>query len=274
MAYEVDVDFVRILTAYNNFCIDNPKSQYMPSLGKYQAMYNEWLEREYPYFFKYAKDKKSDKCCDDKNINKRSNVNRISRYIAENTKSNKENIWINPIDGKDFNPRYFQDVDFKIDRSSDTYEALRDRLLKLKTKYSERFKERLRKKYKDGKGDRNLGYDIYYFHCHSILQNTVKAEYNVMERIGYRKKTALNLIDIEYFQEENSESNKDILWNCFGDILYENLIFNLKHKPEKLLKIKKNAYKKSEQREKEINDMVETVQKEMTDEKKGCYHGL
>lgn len=45
MAYEVDVDFVRILTAYNNFCIDNPKSQYMPSLGKYQAMYNEWLER-------------------------------------------------------------------------------------------------------------------------------------------------------------------------------------------------------------------------------------
>ena len=133
MANEVNVDFVRILTAYNNFCIDNPKSQYMPELGKYQVMYNEWLKREYPYFFKYAKDKKSDKCCDDKVINERSNVNRISKYIAENTKSNKDNIWINPVDGKDFNPRYFQDVDFKISRSSDTYKALRDELIDRKS---------------------------------------------------------------------------------------------------------------------------------------------
>ena len=147
MANEVNVDFVRILTAYNNFCIDNPKSQYMPELGKYQVMYNEWLKREYPYFFKYAKDKKSDKCCDDKVINERSNVNRISKYIAENTKSNKDNIWINPVDGKDFNPRYFQDVDFKISRSSDTYKALRDELMKLKLFDTKRFREKLRKKY-------------------------------------------------------------------------------------------------------------------------------
>lgn len=268
MVYEVDVDFVRILTAYNNFCIDNPKSQYMPSLGKYQAMYNEWLEREYPYFFKYAKDKKSDKCCDDKKINKRSNVNRISRYIAENTKSNKENIWINPIDGKDFNPRYFQDVDFKIDRSSDTYKALRDRLLKLKNYDTEKFRERLRKKYKVGRNDKNLGYDVYYFHCHSVLQKIVKEDYDLNERIGYRRKTALYLIDIEYFQEENVNSDKSILWSCFGDILYENLIYNLQHKPEKLFKIKRNAYKKSNQRAEEIDCMVEDVQKDMTDEKK------
>ena len=268
MAYDVNVDFIRILTAYNNFCIDNPKSQYMPSLGKYQGMYDEWLGREYPHFFKYAKDKKSDKCCDDKIVNERSNVNRISKYIAENTKSNKDNIWINPVDGKDFNPRYFQDADFKIDRSSDTYEALQDELMKLKLHDTERFKKKLREKYKNDKDNKNLCYDIYYFYCQSVLQNIIKAEYNVNERIGYHRKIALYLTDIEYFQEENSESNKNILWNCFGDIIYENLIFNLKHKPDRIFKIKRNAYKSSDKREKEINEMVEDTQKEMQDRSK------
>ena len=268
MAYEVNVDFVRILTAYNNFCIDNPKSQYMPSLGKYQGMYDEWLEREYPYFFKYAKDKKSDKCCDDKIVNERSNVNRISKYIAENTKSNKDNIWINPVDGKDFNPRYFQDVDFKIDRSSDTYEALQDELMKLKLFDTKRFREKLRKKYNISKHNKLLGFDVFYFYCYSALKNIVKKTYNINERIGYRQKTALYLIDIEYFQEENRDSDKSILWNCFGDIIYENLMFNMKHKPDRVFQTKRNAYKKSDNREEEINEMVENVRKEMQDENK------
>ena len=93
LAYEIDIDFIRFMTAYNNFCIDNPKSQYMPSLGIYQGMYNEWIDREYPYFFKYAKDKKTDQCCDNKIINERSNVNRISKYIQKNTKNNNDNMW-------------------------------------------------------------------------------------------------------------------------------------------------------------------------------------
>lgn len=266
MAYEIDVDFVRILTAYNNFCIDNPKSQYMPSLGKYQGMYHEWLEREYPYFFKYAKDKKTDKCCDNKKINNQSNVNCISKYIGDNTKSNKGNIWVNPVDDKDFNPVYFQDVDFKVDRSSDTYKALRDKLMKLKIKDTEKFRKRLREKCNASKQSKNLGYDVYYFHCYSILKNVVKEKYNISEKIGFRRKTALYLIDIEYFQEENRDSDKSILWSCFGDILYENLLFNLRHKPEKLFQVKRNAYKKSEEKENMINDMVKAVQKEMLDE--------
>ena len=111
MAYKVDYEFVRIMTAYNNFCIDNPKSQYMPSLEKYQDMYCEWMERENPYFFKYAKQKETDKCCTNEVINKRSNVNRISKYIENNTKSNKNNIWRDSIDGKEFKSQYFMDSD-------------------------------------------------------------------------------------------------------------------------------------------------------------------
>lgn len=268
LAYEIDIDFIRFMTAYNNFCIDNPKSQYMPSLGIYQGMYNEWIDREYPYFFKYAKDKKTDQCCDNKIINERSNVNRISKYIQKNTKNNNDNMWIKPIDGKKFNSRYFEDMEVKIDRSSDVYKALRDKLVELKINDTGKFRERIKKKYNASKNDKKLGYDIYYFYCYSVLQKIVKDDYNVKERIGYHRKTALYLIDIEYFQEENIDSDKSILWNCFGDTLYENLIFNLKHKPKKLFKIKKNAYKKSDQREKEINDMVESVQKEMFEKKR------
>lgn len=148
------------------------------------------------------------------------------------------------------------------------YKALRDRLAESKINDTEKFRERLRKKYNASKNDKKLGYDVYYFYCHSALQKIVKENYNVKERIGYHRKTALYLIDIEYFQEENINSDKSILWNCFGDILYENLMFNLKHKPEKLFKIKKNAYKKSDQREKEINDMVESVQKDLSEKDK------
>ena len=249
LAYEVDIGFIRFMTAYNNFCIDNPKSQYMPFLGQYQGIYNEWLEREYPYFFKYAKDKKSDKCCYDKEINERSNVNRISKYIQKHTRGNKNNIWIKPIEGKKFNPRYFENTEIEIERSSDVYKALRDKLSELKINDTEKFRERLRKKYNASKNDKKLAYDVYYFYCHSVLQKIVKENYNVKERIGYRRKTALYLIDIEYYQEENINSDKSILWNCFGDILYENLIYNLKSKPEKLFQTKKNAYKKLDQRE-------------------------
>lgn len=268
MAYEVDTGFIRFMTAYNNFCIDNPKSQYMPSLGKYEGIYNEWLEREYPYFFKFAKDKKSDKCCDNEKINKWSNVNRISKYIEKNTKSNRDNIWVHPVNGSNFNPIYFQDVDFKIDRSSDTYKSLRDRLVKLKESDTEKFRERLRKKYNSSKNDKKSGYDVYYFYCNSVLLSIVKETYNINERMGFRRKTALYLLDIEYFQEENTDSDKSILWSCFGDILYENLIFNLKHKPEVLFKVKRNAYKKFNEREEEIQEIIESVQNEMADEYK------
>lgn len=262
MAYKVDYEFVRIMTAYNNFCIDNPKSQYMPSLEKYQDMYCEWMERENPYFFKYAKQKETDKCCTNEVINKRSNVNRISKYIENNTKSNKNNIWRDSIDGKEFKPQYFMDSDVRVDRSSETYKALLDEMARLKANDNEKFREQLRKKYNASNDDKKLGYDVYYFYCNSKIQNIIKEYYSVTERIGYRRKAATYLVDIEYFQEENKESSKDILWNCFGDILYENLLYNLKVKPDELYRVKRNAYKKSEQLEKEIAEMIEAVQQE------------
>ena len=138
-------------------------------------------------------------------------------------------------------------------------------MARLKANDNEKFREQLRKKYNASNDDKKLGYDVYYFYCNSKIQNIIKEYYSVTERIGYRRKAATYLVDIEYFQEENKESSKDILWNCFGDILYENLLYNIKAKPDELHRVKRNAYKKSEQLEKEIAEMVEAVQQESWD---------
>lgn len=266
MAYEIDHNFVRIMTAYNNFCIDYPKSQYMPSLGEYLELYHKWIEQKYPYFFKYAKDKKTEQCCDNPDINMLSNVNRISRYIKQNTKCNKGNIWKENIDGKNFKPQYFIDVDVKVDRQSVTYKSLQDVLVDLKSNDNEDFRKSLNKKYNSTNGKR-LGYDVFYFYCNFVIQKIIKENYILTEKIGYRRKSALYLLDIEYFQEENINSNKDILWNCFGDILYENLMYNLKNKPQKISKLKRFAYCKSKELEKETNILIEEAQKELQDKK-------
>ena len=234
----------------------------MPSLGKYHDMYCEWMERENPYFFKYAKGKETDKCCTNGKINKRSNVNRISRYIENNTKSNKDNIWEKNLNGNEFNPKYLRDFDIDVDRTSQTYISLRDKLNELKEYDNNKFREQIRKKYDASQDNKKLGYDVYYSYCNMNLLKIVEDNYNVEERIWYRRKAAEYLIDIEYFQEENINSNKNILWNCFGDVLYENLIYNLKQKPAKLFTLKRNAYKKSDELEKEISEMVEAVRQE------------
>ncbi len=268
MAYHIDYDFVRILTAYNNFCIDYPKSQYMPSLGQYENLYQEWTEMEYPYFFKYAKDKKSDKCCDNKKINQRSNVNRISKFIQQQTKSNKGNIWRDSFDGEEFKPQYFLNGDSKINRQSETYKLLIDKLIDLKSHDNDNFRERLKNKFNASNNDKKLGYDIFYFYCNSEILKIVKDNYKVTERIGYRRKAALYLCDIEYFREENENSNKDILWNCYGDILYENLMYNLKQKPEKIPKIRRNAYHNKKELKEEIKSLVKEVEEELLNENK------
>lgn len=72
-------------------------------------------------------------------------------------------------------------------------------------------------------------------------------------------------MDIEYFQEENQKSNKDILWNCFGDILYENLCDNLKDKKKgKTIKIRKLAYQSAETKQREKAKKAEKVEREIS----------
>lgn len=74
-----------------------------------------------------------------------------------------------------------------------------------------------------------------------------------------RKKIANYLVDIEYYNEENKQDRKDILWNCFGDILYDNLCKNIEMTRKFHLK---DMYKSSSKREQEIKESREKIKKE------------
>ena len=258
---ESDLRFVRFMTAYNNFVIDNPKSQYMPELPeKYQEMFQSLKEAKFPYFFKYAKNKKSD-ACEQYRENEKSTVNRISKYIQNKIKGNKDCFWNNETDtrGKDkFNPQYFQSPNNKIrvDRSSEKYKDLRNKIVLLKERNNNRYRKRLNQKY-DCKTGKTLGYDVYYHYCN----------HEIMEQFSTRIEAAAYLLDIEYYQEENVRSDKSILWNCFGDTLHVNLIKNLDlHNDGTLLPCKKLAYRgRSEQEkkiEKEVAEIAESLETE------------
>lgn len=249
MQAEPDLEFIRFMTAYNNFCIDFPKSQYMPELPEKYIRLFELLksdEIKFPYFFKFAKGKKTEYCYDAGN----SNVDRISRYIMKNTSSDKDNIWdADNSEKSDFNPQYFQSGIFNVDRKSEEYIEIFKVLAKLKSEDTQSNKKRIREKCKEA-DDKYLEYDTFYYYCSGELLNI----------IGIRKKLVAYLVDIEYCQEVFIDDNKEILWNCFGDILYENLCVNLK-KDSGEIKTKKNAYIERAEREEKIAKMV----KEMKD---------
>lgn len=259
---EPDLDFVRVLTAYNNFCIDNPKSQYMPELNpKYNDMYEALKNEKCPWFFKYAKDKKTEEC-ENYTEDEKSNVNRIAKYIMDATRSNKENRWDKETDLK-FNPMYFQIKDFVIDRKSDTYLKLWRELDRLKGINNIKFNKMIEQRYKNDSTKKSLfGYVPYYCYCNNQLLKIVEETYKITEKVSVRKKTAAYLLDVEYFQEENTSANKDILWNCFGDILYDNLKKNLENEKrgQEIKKCYRNAYQSRDEREKQAEkDIAEQV---------------
>ena len=95
---------------------------------------------------------------------------------------------------------------------------------------------------------------LFYYHCW----------YEINRIMPDRTKAANYLLDIEYLLDENIEDKKDILWNCYGDILYQNLLVNLgKDTDPKSITVKKRVYIPSEELQKEVEKLREDVAKEL-----------
>lgn len=63
-------------------------------------------------------------------------------------------------------------------------------------------------------------YDVFYDLCSKMILNIFYGDRNI---------AAQNLIEFEYLQKSNIEGGKNILWNCFGDIIIENIKSNLEN---------------------------------------------
>lgn len=249
---EPDVKLVRILCAYNNFVIDFFKTQKAMDLKKYASEYNSYKDsKKYkcPHFFMYAKGKKQTQC---ENVNELSNIDRISQYISDKTSGGITKIKY-PDKGV-FNPQMLSNIEkgtnekdkkYKVDRTSEEYKKMELLLAELK-----REKMHLYKKVQEDLGKKESDTVLFRIYCISKFKE-------IMED---RKKIANYLVDIEYYNEENKQDRKDILWNCFGDILYNNLCKNIENGKE--VPFKKDMYKSSSKREQEIKESREKIKKE------------
>lgn len=57
----------------------------------------------------------------------------------------------------------------------------------------------------------------FYHMCEKLIMNI----------FDNREEAAEYLLDMEYLQRENENRSKNILWNCFGDLIYTNICNNL-----------------------------------------------
>ena len=217
--------------------------QYTSVYEKYKDSSNGSCKYKCPQFFKYAKDKKTKQC---EKYNKKSNADRISQYVKNNTADGITKVEYSV--EETFSPEILKDTSIKINRKSKQYENLRILLSELK-----RERMLLYKKVKEDLKSKESDKQIFNIYCRSKFK----------EIISYKKKLVNYLVDIEYFTEEFKDKKKDILWNCYGDCLYDNIYKNVDG--GFTLKIRRNIYQSSKKREKQIAASRDKVKKEQED---------
>lgn len=211
-----DDDFNKIMCCLNNLTIDFPKTQHNISLGLYEDKFNQLKSEKAPYFFMFAKNKKKS-CCKELSI---SNCDRICKYIHKNT-ANKRYTWKTE---EKFNVGMLCDANIKVDVKSAEYTELSNLMLDLKRK-EQTLQFQIDNEIKqmnesDAIRERISKYDVFYDLCEKVILRIFN---------GNRMVAAENLIDFEYLQRENCDAGKNILWNCFGDIILSNIKNNAKN---------------------------------------------
>ena len=243
---EPDIKMVRILCAFNNFVIDYFKTQKSMDLKEYKKVYEKYKDKKSkcPWFFQYAKGKKL-KSCEAFNIN--GNCDWIGKYVGAHTSNGISKVDYST--DEQFNSEVLSDKNIKVERQSNEYKNLRILLMQLKNERQEIYK-----KVKSDLDAKESCEQIFNIYCMAKIK----------EVILDRKEAANYLVDIEYHTDENKNDKKDILWNCFGDILYQNLCENVDNNVN--ISVRRDFYISSDKKEKDImesRDKVIEEQKEL-----------
>lgn len=240
----IDDTFNKVMCCYNNLTIDFPKTQQNISLGQYEEKFKLLTKEKPPYFFQFAKNKKSDNC---KAVSS-SNCDRVCTYIYKET-SNKRYKWKNQ---EPFEVGVLCDRNFKVDTKSQEYNDLVKLMFDLKRReQSLTFKIEKEIKQLDKSNAVNEAiskYEVFYDMCNVLIEYIFSSD---------RKRAAEYLIDFEYLQRKNCDSGKNILWNCFGDIILENIKNNVKH-PDGIPK-RKYHYEKEWKKKQAIQEIRNEV---------------
>lgn len=190
----VNIDIIKLLCMENNFTIDYAKTLYKPERPKeVKKRITNYTKNKVPHFFIYAKDKTKE---DVEPINN-SIVNKLERII-ENPRLNFKAMGLGKFNYRMLmkNPRVILD----------------DALIK---KYNELD---LKKKFMISKSDIDETSNIIY------LYNDIK---NQLLSINCNASYVTDVL-IKYLYCEKKANFKTTLWECFGDIIVENLKNNIK----------------------------------------------
>lgn len=211
---DIDMEFNKIMCCYNNLAIDYPKTQNIVKLGEYEEKYNKLKAEKSPYFFRYAKGKSENAC---KALSE-SNADRVCEYIHKQT-GNKKYGWKDKEQKLDPSILFNRENPVKI--KPEKYRDLEKIMFILRQK-EKRIAFGINAAVKslsrsEGWEEKVNKYDIFYHIC----------EKSIMNIFDSREEAAGYLLDMEYLQRESENKSKNILWNCFGDIIYNNICNNL-----------------------------------------------
>lgn len=84
---------------------------------------------------------------------------------------------------------------------------------------------------------------LFDIHCISEIRKIIEDK---VSAVNY-------LVDIEYYTPENMEDRKDIIWNCYGDVIYQNICDSIDNNVE--VKTKRNLYESYEDKIKDIENL-------------------
>ena len=211
---DTDMEFNKIMCCYNNLSIDYPKTQDIVKLGKYEDKYNALKGENNPHFFIYAKGKSKGSC---KALSK-SNADRVCDYIHKQT-GNKKYGWKDS--EKNFNPSILLNNENPVKIDTAKYRELEKVMFTLKMKeqlLASTIKDVIKELDRsEGWKEKISRYEVFYHMCEKVIINLFSS----------REEASEYLLDMEYLQRENEHKSKNILWNCFGDLIYRNICNNL-----------------------------------------------
>ena len=195
-----EIDVVKWLCFENNAVIDCAKTGWLPTRpAEIDKIIKSYTKAKVPYFFQFAKDKEPEQT----ERPNESAMNRLSTYIPDKRISYCKAV------GK-FDYRMLMNLDYG-------YDIREDNLIIERYKYYNQSQNVLFKTDDENHASQE---DLYMFRFirEKILEET-EAELNYV----------VNTL-VMYLYTVQKNSNKKMLWSCFGDIIVENLKKNVKDK--------------------------------------------
>jgi arsenate reductase-like glutaredoxin family protein len=192
----IDLNIIKLLCMENNFVIDYAKTLYKPTRPKgIKEKITKYTKSKVPYFFMYAKDKTKEQV----EVLNDSVVNKLNKIIKN------PNLDFTAIKGRFNYKKLMNNAKIEVDESN---QYIIDKYKQLDTKKSFMI---------DNNGEKQMLDNMVYEYQKvrkEILELNTNVEYVVDVLINYL-----------YCNKQNNK--KITLWECFGDIMLNNLKNNL-----------------------------------------------